>query len=372
MRLYRFEKWYADLLTSQRDYIIIFHTLLEILGMKICFVEVNLSRFKREQDFHINRRLRRIKRSGHAVFTEKGHIRYDEERGEIRLFLKELELELNIEPVHPPDLHVEGMRIDSGGGGYLIWKPLYLKADIEGRMLFKGKGVEGKGEKAFSGKGYVDYLFSCMSPLRVPVRRLYWGRLHSQDIDLTYSYALGIHEEICGAKMMICIRGERIWLNVSKFRAEQWQQWEPPGISCPGSYLMKAGTERIQLALFVTHLKPAVISEFLEGPEELGRISRTVVRWISTEPKGIKFYATANLECTLDGETRKLEEIFMKGEISLPLAVQQYLFSPIERGGKFSIFKKINLMFLTPRWIRKWTSKIIYQDYTLIDETLRW
>jgi hypothetical protein len=71
-------------------------------------------------------------------------------------------------------------------------------------------------------------------------------------------------------------------------------------------------------------------------------------------------------------EPIELEEIFMKGEKSLPLAVQQYLFSPVDRGGKFFIIQKINLMFLTPRWIRKWISKFIYQDYTLIDETLRW
>lgn len=71
-------------------------------------------------------------------------------------------------------------------------------------------------------------------------------------------------------------------------------------------------------------------------------------------------------------EPMELEDIFMKGEISLPLAVQQYLFSPVDNGGRFSIFQKINLIFLAPRWIRKWISKFIYQDNTLIDETIRW
>ena len=71
-------------------------------------------------------------------------------------------------------------------------------------------------------------------------------------------------------------------------------------------------------------------------------------------------------------EPIELEEVLTKGEISLPLAVQRYLFSPVDRGGKFSIIQKINLMFLAPRWIRKWISKFVYQDNTLIDKTLRW
>ena len=70
-------------------------------------------------------------------------------------------------------------------------------------------------------------------------------------------------------------------------------------------------------------------------------------------------------------EPIELEEILTRGENSLPLTAQQYLFPPVDREEKISIIQKINLMFLAPRWIRKWISKFVYQDNTLIDEILR-
>lgn len=314
MRIFRFEKWYADLLTPERDYIIIFHTLLEVFGIRICFVEVNGSRFEGEQAVHINRRLKGIKRWEHTVFTRQGHLQYREERGEIKLLLGEMELVLNIKPVHPPDFSSRGLKIRNRGGGYLIWKPLYLKGRLEGRIHFTGDEEQVMNEEELTGTGYVDYLYSTMSPFRVPIRQLYWGRLHSQDLDLTFSYALGIHEKIYGAMMMIQTGGEILWLDEFRIQADRWEKFEPPGISCPGSYVIEARSDRIQLVIKVIHLKHAIVSEFLENPKELGRLRMAVLRLISREPRGIKFYSSANLEFSLDGKIQKLEEIFMIDE----------------------------------------------------------
>ena len=71
-------------------------------------------------------------------------------------------------------------------------------------------------------------------------------------------------------------------------------------------------------------------------------------------------------------ESIELEDVLTKGEIPLSLAVQQYLFPPADTGGKFFINQKINPMLRSPRWLRKWIGKFIYQDNTLIDEIIRW
>ena len=314
MRIFRFEKWFADLLTPGQDYIIVFHTLLTVFGIKFCFVEVNISRFAEGYNIHLNRKLKVIKRAGHTISTRQGHILYEAGMGKIMLSLRGMEIELNISPVHPFDLHGREMKIQNRGGGYLAWKPLYLKAMVAGKIRFIGEEGQEMDEETFTGTGYVDYLKSTMSPFRIPVRQLYWGRLHSQDLDLTFSYVLGIHENVSGAQMMIQTGGETLWLDTITVQADQWEDFKSPGISCPASYVVEGSSQRMQLLLKVVHLKPAIVSEFMKNPKELGRFGLAVLRGISKEPRGIKFYSSASLEYKFDGQKRRLNEVFMIDE----------------------------------------------------------
>lgn len=314
MRIFRFEKWFADLLTPGQDYIIVFHTLLKVFGFQFCFVEVNLSRFAEEYNFHLNRKLKVIKRAGHTISTRQGHILYEAGMGKIMLSLRGMEIELNISPVHPSETQGRELKIQNRGGGRLEWKPIYLKAMVAGRIRIIGEGGLVMNEEMLTGTGYVDYLNSSMSPFRIPVRQLYWGRLHSQDLDLTFSYVLGIHENVLGAQMMIQTGGETLWLDEITVQADRREDLEPPGISCPAYYVVKGSSQRMQLVLKVAHLKSAIVSEFMENPKELGRLGLFVLRRISKEPKGIKFYSSASLEFALDGKTQKLDEILMIDE----------------------------------------------------------
>jgi hypothetical protein len=67
-----------------------------------------------------------------------------------------------------------------------------------------------------------------------------------------------------------------------------------------------------------------------------------------------------------------LEKIIATGEAPISLAAQQYILPTGNRDRKFSIKQKMATLLLTPIWLRKWIGKFIHQDYTSIDETLRW
>jgi len=77
---------------------------------------------------------------------------------------------------------------------------------------------------------------------------------------------------------------------------------------------------------------------------------------------------------TQDGqpEPTQLEEGIAKGKTPLPPTVKSFLFPPNRTRKKFPIGWQLNLPFLGPRWLRRWANKFIHQDYTMIDETLRW
>lgn len=321
MRIFSFEKWFFDVLTPERDYIIIFHTLLKIFGFNVCFLEVNISRFIEGDNFHLNQKLKVLKRSGNTITTRQGHILFEEGMGKIMLLLRGIEIDISISPVHPSEHNGRGMKIQNRGGGYLEWKPLYLKAMVTGRFRITGENGQVMEEEALTGIGYIDYLSSTMSPFRVPVRQLYWGRLHSQDLDLTFSYALGedrdvpgVQHEVSGAQMMVHTGGEIIYFDKISVHPDKWEKYAPPGISCPVSYRVEATSQRMQLSLEVIHLKPAIVSEFMKNPKELGRFRMEILRKISRNPRGIKFYSFATLEYKFDGRIHRLDKVFMIDE----------------------------------------------------------
>lgn len=71
-------------------------------------------------------------------------------------------------------------------------------------------------------------------------------------------------------------------------------------------------------------------------------------------------------------DSNELEEIVAKGKVSIPFATQHYLFSQVGKDKKFPEKFKFMVVPFVPRWLRKWMGKFIHQDYTLIEETLRW
>ena len=63
-----------------------------------------------------------------------------------------------------------------------------------------------------------------------------------------------------------------------------------------------------------------------------------------------------------------MDELIAKGRVSLPLAVQRFLFPPEQE----SVTLQEKIMGLAPEWFRNWTSKLSKRDKSVIEEMLRW
>ena len=77
MRLFRFEKWFIDILTQENDYIIISHTVTSVIGFRVCYIEVNLGTYasERTQDgFQLNRKLKILRRENNTLWAGEGSI----------------------------------------------------------------------------------------------------------------------------------------------------------------------------------------------------------------------------------------------------------------------------------------------------------
>jgi len=155
----------------------------------------------------------------------------------------------------------------------------------------------------FEGTGYSDYLFSRMAPWNVPVVGLFWGRLHSGELDMTYSFAMGKHgQEPVGASLMLYRRGDCFRLESVSLEATGWMKGSTLGISAPSAYVLTAASGNIIIELEIKHLKEAIVSEFWKNPREIGKVARGMLRHLSKEPRGIKYYSSARLDLNFQGD----------------------------------------------------------------------
>ena len=68
----------------------------------------------------------------------------------------------------------------------------------------------------------------------------------------------------------------------------------------------------------------------------------------------------------------KSEEIVVPEAASLPLAVRRFLFPAQGKYKTFSRDYRLHVLFLTPKWFRRWASKLFQIQNTEIEETLTW
>lgn len=68
----------------------------------------------------------------------------------------------------------------------------------------------------------------------------------------------------------------------------------------------------------------------------------------------------------------KLDQIAVPEAASLPLAVRRFLFPAKEKDKMPSEDFRLQLLFLTPKWFRRWAGKVFQIDNSAIEETLMW
>ncbi len=67
-----------------------------------------------------------------------------------------------------------------------------------------------------------------------------------------------------------------------------------------------------------------------------------------------------------------LEQIAAQEVTALPLAVRRFLFPAKEKHKMLSEDFRLRLLFLTPKWFRRWAGKRFQINHTDIEETLAW
>jgi len=296
MKLIRFEKWFFDILTEKKEYIILYYTCMEFLGFRILYMDIDMGQFieaDNDPPFHkYNSKLKVLERDGNTFHTDRGKISIDQDHSTLILSHPGKDIHLHIKPEKPSDEEPAGLIIGKINRQYLKWKTVYLKCLVTGKIII------GKNERVLKDIGYADYVISTFNPMKVPVRTLYWGRLYMDQLDLSFSYAEGKDKTQKWHVMIMHKAGKTIQMNQMLLKEIKSIFYEDLDFAIPDSYLVEAWDDSLQLKLSIHHHYPAIKSSFIDNPEKLGRIGRRILKKISRNPRGIKFFSSAQLEIT--------------------------------------------------------------------------
>ena len=186
----RLRKWYFDLLAP--DDVYVFAYFAELTHMRQTLLSVKLhcampGRAPQTVSFSESKQI--VEEAGEArsirfpdgaidIAGDECHLVFSRDLCRVDLHF------LAGEPVKSPPLEIPGPP-----GGRILWKPVSLKYLVSGEVNI-GSDLLTVSEAS----GYADYMQSTISPSRIPVRMLHWGRIHHDEFDLAYSYCQGDRE----------------------------------------------------------------------------------------------------------------------------------------------------------------------------------
>ena len=310
INLYRFEKWYFDILSKNKDYIIMFFSLFKIMGFRFGFFVVDHGSFeKKDPVFKTSTtKLKILKRKGDTFLTDKGVIEIKKDKSSIDLTFHQTSIKVDITSKSTLSSTIPGLFIKRSKRQYLNWRPLFLKHHFTGNIRNEFEDLH------VQGSGYADYLTSTIQPLKVPVSMLYWGRLHGEGFDLTYSYAEGSKKEASWGAMIYHVDNISWQLNILNLEPVEFRYLEETGISCPTAYHIQAKNNSLEISLEVRHIKPAIVSSFSDIPGTSGRLKKSLTKMLLRNPKGGKFFSSAKIEITESGNKKLVDQIIMIDE----------------------------------------------------------
>jgi hypothetical protein len=297
--MYRLRKWYFDFLTPGLDYCFVYFAEVQILTAKFHSLTVHLARPGRVpstkslavKNFH--EELHR--ETARSFRLSCGGIELGENSCAIDVSGPGCSVHLKYEPLRA--CGGEPVVIRTGGRGKIVWKPLQMRSRVSGSVVIDGEAFEVSGFN-----GYVDYLESSYLPPAVPVRTLYWGRLHHDGLDLVYMLA-GDGTGSAAWSRLSAHTGDSVIECQELAVTTGPAQGKPDSLSSRG-YEAEAACGSGHVHLRVRHEAAIQESSFIDHQNLRSGIARYVLKKLTRDPRSTKWLSRADVVLE-QGETRR-------------------------------------------------------------------
>jgi hypothetical protein len=280
--IYRLRKWYCDFLTSGLDYCFVYYADVSLFGATFPSLTVHIARAGTISDGQCS-----VDVAGSGLSV---HLRFVSAAG-----LQGLPVEIR-----------------NGDQKRIVWKPLHLKSRVSGSIVVGEETVEG-----IRCDGYVDYLESTFLPPVVPVRTLYWGRLHHPELDLVFMRAGSGPEGPAWSRMSIH-SGKSLteWEDIQIVNMLDPLEPASRAVSLGGYYIHASNGSR-RAHLEVRHVAPVQVSSFIDHQEVKVAALRYILKKLTRDPRSTKWLSYADVVLEDPGSTLRITNVPMIDEFAL-------------------------------------------------------
>jgi hypothetical protein len=305
MRLYEFRKWFFDIAGGRDDYLILFFTQLKLGNNHRTYFQMHGSKRSPFTSFKPN--ISCIRTLGHKG-NEGGVLLFDE--GEIRFSNSNCSIRLEFEDCKVNLVYSTGMirwpenpvLFEKQKNGFIDWIPLLTGSTVSGSIKTRDEQI------VFNdARGYCDEVLSTILPWKVPVSQLHWGRLNHEKIKLSYS-VMRIRNSIPDvSRLYLEADGHFYILEGFSFEIIQQKKSTSMNLLYADQYIIHGTSGDLNLTIEVSDHEEMIINDFMDYRNEYGKMATGILKWISRNPHGIKFSASANIDIRIRNETYRME-----------------------------------------------------------------
>ncbi len=301
---FAFRKWYFDLLTDREDYVFVYFAYARFLGMITRSMALHLAEPGGDQrtiSFSVaDHEEQHDNASGLTILFPEGKIVAGSCGGSIALGRNDNRVDLDFAASN--QFSRPATTIAANGKAAISWTPLALRYRVSGDIRFAGRLL-----RVRDADGYADLVESSYLPPLVPVRTLYWGRLHHPDVDCAYVHALNAGGAVVRSKLYVETDRQVRESIPGPFEGPGSGFPIDPARPFPLAYTLGARMENEEVRVKV-HCGPEVQrAAFLEQQEMKSRAARYLLRTVTRNPRSIKYLSRADVTLGEGERTRTIE-----------------------------------------------------------------
>ncbi len=302
------EKWYFDILTPDRDFIFFYLAIVQLFRHREARLNLNIvpssgsGVISGAFDLKFKRDIIEISKS--AIRTRYGNIFFYDTSAKIGLEIMGWSADLTYEySLNRRETEVPLIIPDRKSSHRITWTPVCLKGKVSGSFSMD------KNKFPIHGLyGYIDHVCSDVYPRKSPIQILYWGRLHHEICDLTYSIAESAEKKERWSKLYLWHDGSVIELEDLEIVEGKYLHLQDLDIQYPQWYEIKSAKPGVFLEVKVKNVVNAIQSAFIDSKKFSG-LKRKLLNFVSKDPRGIKFISKADVNLVCKGKTYKIKEI---------------------------------------------------------------
>lgn len=285
------------MLLPQQAYLYFYITQINLCGFKLS--RINVHYLPEKNAISLSEPIKLEEHSTVSFGGPSGIFSQQKNVMRVKQKIGDLFLELN----YKNNLHEHSgylpVELISKKSGSIQWMPIIIKSQVEGLINLGKLYVPIK-----QYYGYIDYVNSTFFPNRNPISELYWGRLHSSDLDLSYSISYVKKENTYYSYCFCRIDNQFFYSDKAHLTIIQKEWSNKLDLNYPKVISVAIQVDNHKLLLHINQKKILTESGLIDEQQKMNWLLLQFLKQFSKNPRGLKFLSRGEIEIRRDNSLK--------------------------------------------------------------------